>query len=55
MQTTISTFQRGFIAAGLVLMLAPGGCAGLPDYARPRDGVRLDDTEMLAEAVTYRR
>jgi hypothetical protein len=55
MPTTIITIQRSFIIMGLILAAALNGCSTLPDYARPRGGVRLDDPAMLDDAFTYRQ
>jgi hypothetical protein len=55
MRTTIITIQRSFIILGLTLAAVLTSCSGLPDYARPRGGVQLDDPAMLSDAFTYRR
>jgi hypothetical protein len=55
MKTTIITIQRSFIILGLTLAAVLASCGGLPDYARPRGGVQIDDPAMLSDAFTYRR
>lgn len=55
MQKIIITIQRSFIILGLTLAAVLTSCGGLPDYARPRGGVQLDDPAMLSDAFTYRR
>ena len=51
----IITIQRSFIIGGIILLTALLGCARLPDYARPRTGVRFHDSAMIDDAITYRQ
>ena len=55
MRTTIITIQRSFIILGLILSAVLNACSALPDYARPRGGVQLDDPTLLDDAFTYRQ
>lgn len=58
----IITIQRSFIIGSIFLLTALLGCARLPEYARPRANVQLNDlvddsadhAAMLADAFTYR-
>lgn len=55
MKGIIITMVREFIIGCIILSALFSGCARLPDYALPRGGVRMDDSVMRHEAITYRQ
>ena len=51
----IGKIRKDRIFLSFIWVVLLSGCSGLPDYAMPRAGFKINDPEILKDAVTYRR